>query len=212
MGISENQTVLLHVARMDPWKGQSLLLEAFAKVRAQLGDGVDLVFFGDASIGNQHYFQKLQNRAAQADLNGHVHFAGFETDLEKIYSIGDIFVHASTTPEPLGLSIIEAQIRSLPVIAADAGGVREIVTDQTSGLLFASGDQDALATAILHLYKSPQLRLKLAHAGVLSAGRLEASRWTAMIETIYDELLASSDDPPSLDDRTSPEGRISHQS
>ncbi len=206
MGISQDRTVLLHVARMDPWKGQSLLLETFAKVRAQLGDDVDLVFFGDASMGNQHYFKTLQNRAAQADLKGHVHFAGFETDLEKIYSIGDVFVHASTTPEPLGLSVIEAQIRSLPVIAVDAGGVREIVTNQTSGLLYASGDQDALATAILEMCKSPPLRLKLVRAGVLSAGQLEASSWTAMIETIYDELLESPDD------RTLPEGRTSHQS
>ncbi len=184
LDLRETDIVLLHVARIDPWKGQDLVLEAFSKLRRRSIDA-KLVFFGDASIGSRDYFEALKTRAMKPDLHGHVRFAGFESDIEKIYSVGDVFIHSALTPEPLGLTVLEAQMRSLPVIVADAGGLREVVTDQKDGLMYPSGNVDGLVNAISKMLDSADLRRTLASAGLESVSRFEASTWTKLMEDAY---------------------------
>jgi glycosyltransferase involved in cell wall biosynthesis len=60
----------------------------------------------------------------------------------------DVFVHASDQ-EPFGIVIIEAMALGKPVIAGNAGGPTEIITDGVNGLLTAYDDAEALTAAIL---------------------------------------------------------------
>ena len=57
----------------------------------------------------------------------------------------DVVVHASLEPEPLGLTVLEAMAAGKAVVAADSGGVRETVVADQTGLLYPTGDEEALA-------------------------------------------------------------------
>jgi len=74
-------------------------------------------------------------------------------------------VHASTLPEPYGNVILEAMASRTPVVAADAGGAREIVRHGRTGLLVKPGDPEALAAALEGLLRDPDERRRLGDAG-----------------------------------------------
>lgn len=184
LGFSDADLVLINVARIDRWKGQSFLLKAFAQAYMK-NPTLKLVFFGDTSIGSEEYFAELKKEVSELKLDQVVRFAGFQSNLEKIYSTGDIFIHSSLIPEPLGLSILEAQIRNLPVIAVNAGGPKEIIEDGVSGLLYESGNISDLSAKILSLSNSPERRKQLGASAAISAQRFESSKWTKIIEKSY---------------------------
>ncbi len=67
--------------------------------------------------------------------------------------------------EGFGLAAAEAQACGLPVIAADASSLPEIVLDQETGLLVPPGDADALVAALRRLLDDPALARRLGSAG-----------------------------------------------
>ena len=70
----------------------------------------------------------------------------FNAEPWKLYPEFDLVVHFSTRPEPFGRVVVEAAACGVPVIAADAGGPREIVTPGVTGWLTPPGDVPALAS------------------------------------------------------------------
>ncbi|CAN5621187.1 hypothetical protein BH18ACT1_BH18ACT1_02380 [soil metagenome] len=91
----------------------------------------------------------------------------------------DVLVNASRA-EPFGRSVLEAQASGVPVVATDAGGIPEFVSDGVTGLLVPPGDEPALAAAIDRLLEDEELRARLA-----AAGRAQAEERFAL-ETRYD--------------------------
>jgi len=60
--------------------------------------------------------------------------------------------------EAMGLVILEALQRGIPVIASRIGGIPEIIDDGANGLLVAPGDEDALGQALEHFIEDSSLR------------------------------------------------------
>ncbi len=117
-------------------------------------------------------------------------FTGHRDDLPGLIAGLDVAVHASTTPEPFGLGLIEAMAQGVPLIAADAGAAREIVTPGVDGLLTVPGDHEALATAMLALCDDEGRRRRMAQAGMRTAReRFDARRMTRKVEQLYKTLL-----------------------
>jgi len=77
--------------------------------------------------------------------------------LATAYASSDIFVFPSTT-DTFGNVIIEAQASGLPVIVSDAGGPKELVTENENGLITKSHDAEDLARAIRQLVADPTSR------------------------------------------------------
>jgi glycogen synthase len=95
-----------------------------------------------------------------------IHFTGWLTpqQMAEHYRAADILVVPSWY-EPFGMVVLEGMIHGLAVAAAAVGGPAEILVDGETGLLFAPGDAQALADAILRLTRDPDVRLRLAEAG-----------------------------------------------
>jgi len=98
-------------------------------------------------------------------------------------------VHASTIPEPFGQVVIEAMAAGVPIIAADAGGPAEVVTDGVDGLLVAMGDVDALAGALTRMAGDPELRDRLADAGRVTAAAFAPDVIAGSVEDVYRQVL-----------------------
>ena len=67
--------------------------------------------------------------------------------------------------EGLPLSILEAMIMGVAVIASETAGIPEAIVTEQHGLLVPPGDVDRLSESLARLLQDPELRAKLASAG-----------------------------------------------
>lgn len=152
------------MGRLAPWKGQHILIAAFAHAFRERS-GIRLALVGSAMFGDADYELQLKEQVAELGLGDRIDFRGFRPDIWSEYAGFDVAVHASVIPEPFGQVVIEAMACGVAVVAADAGGPAEIVTDGTDGLLVPPGDIAALSRALQRLIDDPELRHRLGNAG-----------------------------------------------
>ncbi|WP_375493259.1 glycosyltransferase family 4 protein, partial [uncultured Jatrophihabitans sp.] len=172
------------VGRISPWKGQDVALRALAHL-----PDLRLRVIGSPIFGEDDYLQQLRDLAAELGVADRVDFVGFVDDVEDELRRLDALVHASTVAEPFGQVVVEGLAAGVPVIATDAGGPREIVTDHVDGLLVAPGDADAMAGALRELAGDAALRAQLAENGVRRATAFAPDVIGAQVQALYREIL-----------------------
>jgi glycosyltransferase involved in cell wall biosynthesis len=139
---------LVSVGSIVAHKGHEVLLRAMPLVRSAQ---VELCVYGDGPLR-----PALQRLAAELGLAGRVRFAGFVPDARERLKEHDVFVQPSVG-EGLGTSILDAMLAGLPVAAAAAGGIPELVEDGRTGRLALAGSPVALAAALDRLLEEPEL-------------------------------------------------------
>ena len=175
------------VGRISPWKGQELFLRAFARAFPDGTEQARLV--GGALFGEEDLVASLEDLSAALGITDRVTFVGHVRDVPAELAKLDILVHASTIPEPFGQVVVEAMAAGVPVVAADAGGPSEVVTDGVDGLLYPMGDVDALAERLGQLASDPTLRAELVAQGHRTASLYGPERMAAEVQAVYAELL-----------------------
>ncbi|GAB7045469.1 glycosyltransferase [Catenuloplanes indicus] len=158
------------LGRLQPWKGQHVFLEAFA--RAFAGTDVRAHLAGAALFGAAGYAEQLRRRAGELGISGQVTFLGHVDDVASFLDSVDVVVHASTRPEPLGQTVLQGLAYGRPVIASAGGGPGEWITSGVNGLLVEPGDPAALAAALTGLAESYEVRARLAAAAFRTTGIL----------------------------------------
>jgi glycosyltransferase involved in cell wall biosynthesis len=150
-GIDDAALLVGSVGRIDTWKGVDVLLDALPALRVARPD-VTVLVAGAAVSGKEAYAAGLQARAEGLG----VHWLGRRDDVADLMADLDVYVMASTEPEPFGLGLVEALASGTPVVATDAGGPVEILgaLPPTAARLVPPGDPGALATAITVLLPS----------------------------------------------------------
>jgi glycosyltransferase involved in cell wall biosynthesis len=140
-----------------------------------------------ALVGDGPYRQELEKHFADTPT----HFVGYLTgkDLAAAFASADAFVFPSRT-ETLGLVLLEAMAAGCPVIAANAGGIPDIVTDGVNGYLFDPADEQGAITATQRLLNDAESRDRMRQNA-----RQEAERWgwaaaTRQLQGFYQEILA----------------------
>ncbi len=108
--------------------------------------------------------------------------------LAELYASADICVLPSHT-ETCGLVALEAMASGLPVVAADAGGLRESVTHQLNGLRVTWHDATGFAAAICALALNRDLRLRMgAQSRLLAVARDSAAEDDELMDQ-YEQIL-----------------------
>ncbi|GAA1664285.1 glycosyltransferase [Microbacterium lacus] len=174
------------LARIDPWKGQSLLLEAFAVAFAD-GDEV-LEFAGGAPFGHESHVAELSARARALGIADRVVFSGHVEDVPAALARWDIAVQASLRPEPLGQNVLQYLSAGVACIVADEGGPAEWVEDGRNGTRFAPRDSAALAAALRALAADPARRARFGAAGPRTPGLLTDAEVVAAHADFYREV------------------------
>jgi glycosyltransferase involved in cell wall biosynthesis len=146
---------LLLPARLSPWKGHSLVIEAASRLAGSRASGhgliLQVVFAGDAQ-GRGDIRAGLQHQIDSRGVRDMIHLVGHCADMPGAYCWADVVLSPSTRPEAFGRVAIEAGAMGKPVIAADHGGARETVVDGQTGILTPPGDITAFAEAIEALF------------------------------------------------------------
>lgn len=182
-------TVILP-ARLTPWKGQRMLLEAAAQIAARRPGLARYVLAGDAQ-GRDAYVTDLQRLIAERGLVGRVVIAGHVADMPAAFALSDAAVFPSLEPEAFGRGAIEAQAMGVPVIAAAHGGLTETVRDGETGFLVPPNDLAALTDALERLLLlSADARRALGAAGQARVRALFTSQALQRATlNVYDRLL-----------------------
>ncbi len=140
--------VVLLPGRLTRWKGQLVLIDAAARLRAQ-GRDVVFVLAGDDQ-GRDGYVDELRRAIEQHGLKDRVLITGDCSDMPAAYALADVIVSASTDPEAFGRVAVEGQAMGKVVVATDHGGARETIAAGATGILVPPGDSAALAEALAH--------------------------------------------------------------
>jgi glycosyltransferase involved in cell wall biosynthesis len=161
-GIPPRPLRVLLPGRFSSWKGQGLLVDAISRLDR---DRIRVRLVGDAFPGQEHHVSRTRDRIRDGELQDTVALEGFADDPTPLYHWSDLVVMPSLKPEPFGMVAIEAMSHGRPVVAADHGGLREIVVDGETGRRFRPGDPDALAGAIREYLENPSLLAEHGEAG-----------------------------------------------
>ena len=148
-----NRPLLLHVNRLSEEKRVDVLLDAMSLLKSNAH--LVLVSTGPAET-------ELRAQAERLQLQDRVSFLGYVPDQEllQLRRSSDLFVIPSEA-DLQSLATMEAMACGLPVVAANAYALPELVHHQKNGLLFPRGDSAALASAIDQLLDDSSLRMQM---------------------------------------------------
>lgn len=177
------------IGRISPTKGQDVFLRAAAKVLKRLPIA-RFQIIGGAFFNDLEYEQEIRDLAESLGIGAAVEFIGFVSDVaERLHAL-DILVLPSTTPEPFGQIVVEAMAAGKPVIATNAGGVPEIISDEENGLLVQPGNVDQMADAICRLLEHPEETARIALRGRQRvADRFTIERTVKDVEAVFGQIL-----------------------
>jgi glycosyltransferase involved in cell wall biosynthesis len=182
-GVKEHEVVLTSVGRLTRAKGLADLLRALRLLPEALPYKCLIVGEGK----DQPLLQELTLSYGLADR---VSFCGYQSNIPVVMAAADIILLPSHR-EPFGQVILEAMFSHKPVIASAVDGIPEIVTHNSTGILFSPGDVRALAGAMEDLISNAHKRRVLAEEGYKNAlNRFCLSEMIDKTETYYLDILS----------------------
>jgi glycosyltransferase involved in cell wall biosynthesis len=180
------------IATYARWKGHLTILDAAAKLAATAPYLPLRWFLIGGPIYHTHaQFTEVELRKAvdARGLSDRVGFVPFMDDPVPAYRALDVVLHASTKPEPFGLTIAEAMACGRAAIVSAAGGAVELFTDGIDALGVQPGHVDQLATAVERLVVDPGLRSNLgAAARATAVERFDVSRYGKELCRVYHSI------------------------
>ena len=161
LGVPEDRVVVIAVSRLVWHKGYPELAQAMASV-----PDAELWVVGErlASDRGADMVGVLQ----AAGLGERLRLLGYREDIPDLMAAADIFTLPSRF-EGLPMSVIEAMLTGLPVVATDVRGPDEQVEHEVTGLKVRPGEAVALGAALKRLAVDPDLRRRLGDAGRMRA-------------------------------------------
>lgn len=152
--ISPKQLILACPARLSSEKGQKTLIEAVARLKEERSDFICWL------IGDGAQRSELENYCQVLGVTDKVIFLGDRSDVPALLRKADIMVLTSRE-DNLPHAIMEAQIAGKAIVASDGGGIPEMIRHGETGLIFAKGNSEQLATQLKRLMDEPDLRQQL---------------------------------------------------
>jgi glycosyltransferase involved in cell wall biosynthesis len=180
-----DERVVINVAHLAGHKGQKYLVGAIPHVLAAIPN---VRFF---IIGKGELMSELQALSVSLGIGHALTFTGFRNDVGAFYKIADLFV-MSSVQEGLGTAILDALALGKPVVAANSGGIPEIIRDGQTGRLVEAANPQALAKGIIEMLTNVEQARAMARRG---QGEVKAKfSIDAMVENnlaVYNRLLTS---------------------
>jgi glycosyltransferase involved in cell wall biosynthesis len=183
------QPYVLFVGALEPHKNVVRLVEAFALFRTAeevLTKDYRLLIAGPKTRDTE----RITAAIARHQLDGVVRLTGTLSQAQRdwLYEHASVFAFPSLN-EGFGFPPLEAMVRGVPVVAASAGALPEVLGD--ASLYFDPFDPNDIARVLSRATFDQPLRARLVHAGLERVGRFTWEKTAAAMLDIYREVLAS---------------------
>ncbi|WP_448383901.1 glycosyltransferase family 4 protein [Desulfosoma sp.] len=186
LGLPEGSRLIGTVAQLIARKGHERLIAVAPAICARHPD-VYFCFFGRGPLRD-----RLQQIAEARKISQRIHFAGFRSDMDRIFPCLDLLVHPATL-EGLGVCLLEAAAAGVPIVASKAGGIPEVVRHGLNGLLVDPHSPAELQSAVLWMLNHPEeARLMGAQGADLVRAHFSPQAMVQGNLRVYEEILGGS--------------------
>lgn len=184
--LKNNPHRILYIGRIDPEKSIDIILKAFKKVSEKIADA-EFILIGDGADKS-----RLEKLTEHLDLKNQVRFLGriLPPDLYELYRTGAVFATASET-ETQGIVLIEAAASGLPLVAVDAGAIKEICKNNQNGYLCQPEDIDGIANSLIKILNDPEKQQKMSKESLRIAKNHDLNHTLRRFEEIYYDIIES---------------------
>jgi len=183
------KNLILYAGQIIRGKGVDVLLEALAKVKSPF----ECVILGAGN--HQAYCEDLSRRLGLADR---VHFKGFipQDELKAYYRECSVVALSSVWPEPIATIGLEVMRYALPVVAFDAGGIKDWLIDGHNGYLVPWMDRERFAARLDDLLQNKAKARALGENGLeLVSTRYDFDSYIRDLEAMFEEVAGQTTTP-----------------
>lgn len=174
-----NRNLIVYAGQIIRGKGVDVLLQSLARVQTPF----ECVILGDGN--HKEYCEQLSRKLGLADR---VHFKGFvpQEELKAYYRDCSVVALSSVWPEPIATIGLEVMRHALPVVAFDAGGIKDWLIDGHNGHLVPWMDRGAFAAGIDDLLRNKNKARELGMNGLrLVSERYDFDRYISDLEQMF---------------------------
>jgi 1,2-diacylglycerol 3-alpha-glucosyltransferase len=178
----EEEELLLYVGRLSKEKGLDLILHAFVRIIAER-PSVRLLLLGEGP-----YKHALESKARRLGLSERIIFGGGipHEEVPNYVSAADLFVFSSLT-DTQGLVLLEAMTAGIPVVAVEAPGPADVLSEG-GGLLVPATEVD-FSNAVLTLLADEACRSEMGKQAIRAAQRYSIPATTARMLEVYEKTI-----------------------
>jgi len=184
-----DRNLILYAGQIIRGKGVDVLIEALSRVTSRF----ECIILGDGN--HKSYCEALSRKLG---LDDRVHFKGFipQDELKAYYRECSVVALSSVWPEPIATIGLEVMRYALPVVAFDAGGIKDWLIDGHNGYLVPWMDRDAYAARLDQLLQDKPLARRLGEAGLqFVSDRYDFDRYIGDLESLFTEVSSTPTDP-----------------
>ncbi|KPL12146.1 hypothetical protein AMJ85_01895 [candidate division BRC1 bacterium SM23_51] len=166
----KDRPVIIHPARMLPWKGVVYSVHAMKTIRKEFPDALLIITDTDDIVDwireLQGYKEEVLQLIRSLGLSKNIVTQPFPyTELPWVYNYCDVVTYPTIGEEPFGLVPVEAMACGRPTVVTRSGGMIESVVDNETGFVIEKRDSQALAEKILTLLSNPDLAAEMGRNG-----------------------------------------------
>lgn len=181
LGIEQGRPVMLMAGRMHPIKGHRAMLRMMPAILQRCPDAFLLV------AGDGPERSACESIVQELRLERTVRFLGQRRDIPDLLKACDMVVVPSES-EGFCMAAVEASAVERPTVAFDCGGVSDVITHGSTGLLVPAGASDAFADAAAAMLLDADRRALYGRNASASAARFGLDRHVRQLLDVYDEL------------------------
>jgi len=182
--IPKDKPIVSYVGRLDVEKHLPVLIRAFVRVHTAMPNA-HLLIVGDGS-------ERLALKAMANDLGvpNSVTLTGrvSEEDLVELHKVGTVFCMPSPA-ELQSIATLEAMASGQPVVAVDAGALRELCQNERNGYLTEQDNDEMIAKGLLQILQDPALRAEMSAESSAIALTHDLQMTLKRFEDIYTDLI-----------------------
>lgn len=183
-GLPKDRKIISYIGRLDAEKHLSVLVRAFLRVQSSLPDS-HLLIVGDGTDAPH-----LKHLVKQFGLQKNVTFTGrvSDEDLVLLHRVADVYCMPSPA-ELQSIATLEAMASGKPVVAVDAGALKELCQDNRNGFLCEQDNDEQIAESLLTILQDDGLRSRFAAESLAIARTHDLQTTLHRFEEIYSDLI-----------------------
>jgi glycosyltransferase involved in cell wall biosynthesis len=185
LGIPQDAIAIGTITRLMPSKGNQYLIDAAPKILQQYPQARIYI------VGEGELQPELEARAKTLNLGERLVFSGFQRDVAAALSAFNVVAFPSLW-EGTPLTVFEALAMGKPIVATDADGLLDVLTNGKDALVVPKANADALADAVGKVIAQPQLAAALGEGARQTGQRYDIAAFVRKMERLYELLHETS--------------------